>query len=226
MLIKKLTNFHKRILTGIIGAAFLLAVSYVFEPDNLTWLGILFFILYSEMLIACYVAKEAFWKKAGVFIIWLGYLILGFSLLCLIAIRGILLEFCAVVFCVDIAAYAIGNMLKGPKLMAKVSPNKTISGFIGGLFAGSVMFEVLIADFVCPSDSMWFRLLIGAIFAIIVQFGDLLVSVAKRALKIKDASNLLPGHGGFWDRCDSIFAGAIFIVLFSLLRGSLYFLGN
>jgi|GEM_PF-5838765 len=226
MLFKKsLSNLQKRFLTGVVGVGFLLAISYFFDPDNTTWLVGLFFVLYSEMLIACYLSKQLFWKKSIVFVVWFLYLILGFYAISAIFMRGFLLEFCATIFAVDIAAFAVGKVVQGPKLAPTISPNKTISGFVGGLLAGSAAFYYLLTKFICPDENTLYILLIGAIFAIIVSLGDLFISIIKRVLKIKDTSNWLPGHGGFWDRCDSVFAGAIFLVIFVIIHSSLL-IGN
>jgi phosphatidate cytidylyltransferase len=126
-----------------------------------------------------------------------------------------MLRFLFSVFAIDTAAYIGGTLLKGPKLAPAVSPNKRISGAVLATLAGYLAFSTLIAQ-----DQTKYYAILGVCFSLIVQFGDLLVSYAKRVLRIKDSSNLLPGHGGFWDRCDSILFGALFIYYLQL-RGLL-----
>ena len=122
-----------------------------------------------------------------------------------------------VIFIIDTCAYAFGKVLQGPKLWPSVSPGKTWSGAISASIAGACAFEYFLTPFIFAQHA-WLRdFAYGLAFAAVVQLGDLFVSRAKRICKVKDASKLLPGLGGFWDRCDSIFAGAIFIVILRML---------
>ena len=221
MLIKKFTDFRKRFITSAVAVVLLLSYTYFVFDTALgeSLIGILFFILYSEMLIACYTSKSPLWKKILVFAFSWFYLVLGLAAMWVPFLRGFPLQFIASVCCIDISAYMIGSMLKGPKLAPKISPNKTISGFVGALVVGVIMFELLISSFVCSDFNVYTRLLIALIFTLSVQLGDLLVSFIKRILQVKDFSQLLPGHGGVWDRFDSIFAGAIMLFILNIILG-------
>jgi phosphatidate cytidylyltransferase len=103
----------------------------------------------------------------------------------------------------DTAAFYVGSWLKGPKLYPKVSPNKTISGLAGGclaaLAAGVLSFSYLPLEF--PRASIAALSLGLALWGAV---GDLFESALKRAMGLKDTSTLLLGHGGLWDRMDSI----------------------
>jgi phosphatidate cytidylyltransferase len=103
----------------------------------------------------------------------------------------------------DTGAFYVGSRLKGPKLYPKVSPNKTISGLIGGclggLTAGALSFAYLPPEF-----SRTAVLILSLFLALWGCFGDLFESAFKRAMGLKDTSTLLLGHGGVWDRLDSI----------------------
>lgn len=218
----QLTEFHKRVLTTIFGLGILFLFGYFELIDLLA--AIIYIILYSELLIVCYESKAQIHKRVLVFIVGMVYLFLAaiafpdnyFStqepvydaMNCLFA-----------VFAIDTSAYIFGKLLKGPKLMPKVSPNKTISGFIFGTIAGTISFHYFISSMIF--DDAVFHIYIGILFAFVAQAGDLLVSYAKRVCKVKHSSFLLPGHGGLWDRFDSICAAMIFIYILQL-----FFIGN
>ena len=121
----------------------------------------------------------------------------------------------AVVWGSDIGAFAAGRGIGGPKLWPKVSPNKTWSGFIGGLTAGLVA-GLIFAQVVPGASSIWLALT-GLALAIVAQGGDLAESALKRRFGIKDSSALIPGHGGVMDRADSTVAVSIAVSLLALL---------
>jgi len=112
----------------------------------------------------------------------------------------------------DIGGLVFGKTLKGKKL-TKISPNKTISGSIG-----SFIFSLLVIPFFYEELIYYnFLTLIVVVISIslITQLGDLFISFLKRKAKVKDTSDLLPGHGGFLDRVDGlIFAVPAGILLF------------
>ena len=112
----------------------------------------------------------------------------------------------------DIGGLVCGKIFKGKKL-TKISPNKTISGSIG-----SFMFSMLLIPFfykVQIDQSIVNLFLITIIISLTSQLGDLFISLLKRKAKVKDTSDLLPGHGGVLDRVDGIiFAIPLGIFLF------------
>jgi len=114
----------------------------------------------------------------------------------------------------DIGGLVFGKTFKGKKL-TKISPNKTISGSIG-----SFIFSISLIPFFHESLNQYDFLLliiITVLISITSQVGDLFISYLKRKAKVKDTSNILPGHGGFLDRVDGIiFAIPIGIFLFNL----------
>jgi phosphatidate cytidylyltransferase len=103
----------------------------------------------------------------------------------------------------DTGAYYIGSYLKGPRLFPKVSPNKTISGLFGGcltaVIAGALSFSYLPPEFSRSSIAV-----LSLVLALWGSFGDLFESALKRAMGLKDTSSILLGHGGVWDRLDSL----------------------
>ena len=106
-----------------------------------------------------------------------------------------------------------------------VSPNKTVSGAIGGMVGAllAVLLTGLVAHGVCGAEvqpllpSWWEYLLMGLIGGVVGQLGDLFASLVKRHCGIKDFSNLFPGHGGMLDRLDSILFMAVVVFCFRLL---------
>jgi phosphatidate cytidylyltransferase len=115
----------------------------------------------------------------------------------------------------DIGGLVCGKIFKGKKL-TKISPNKTISGSIG-----SFVFSTLLIPFfykVQIDETLVNLFLITIIISLTSQLGDLFISLLKRKAKVKDTSDLLPGHGGFLDRIDGIiFAIPLGIFLFIVI---------
>lgn len=104
------------------------------------------------------------------------------------------------VWSTDIAAYFVGRRIGGPRLAPKISPNKTWSGLAGGV-ACAALWGALWG--LAPGEfSVWMLVALGAATAIVAQIGDLAVSALKRRFGVKDASGLIPGHGGVLDRID------------------------
>ena len=101
----------------------------------------------------------------------------------------------------DTAAYYVGRKMQGPKLWPKISPNKTISGLVGGAVAAMVV-SIISAAFL-PVSFVALGLL-GLFLGFWGAMGDLFESALKRAIDIKDSSTILMGHGGFWDRLDAL----------------------
>ena len=120
----------------------------------------------------------------------------------------------AVVWSSDTAAYAAGRSIGGPKLWPRVSPNKTWAGLGGALCAGAIAAAVFAV--LEPEAAPVRLILIGVGLALIAQAGDLAESALKRLFNLKDASDLIPGHGGFMDRMDSIVAAAVAAALLAL----------
>lgn len=109
----------------------------------------------------------------------------------------------AVTWVCDTAAYLVGSYWGRHKLIERVSPHKTIEGAIAGFIFGVLAAYVCSITFVrmlTLADS----LVIGALVGSVGQYGDLFESLLKRDAGVKDSSNLIPGHGGFLDRFDSL----------------------
>ena len=207
--------------------------------------GALYFFSYSIfdnnavtllLILCCFVnlflLKDVLWvskipmfeKKKYVAIIL--YLISGFVFLTLIPVYkgNFTPEIIGGVFFLiwfnDSFAYLVGKNFGKRKLLERISPKKTIEGFIGGL-AGAILASFLI--FKClevynPELTIQFNLIVWIIMAVIASvfgtIGDLIQSKFKRQAGVKDSGILMPGHGGLYDRLDSIIFASPFIYAF------------
>ncbi len=112
----------------------------------------------------------------------------------------------------DIGGYTAGRIWGKHKLFERISPKKTWEGFIGsGIMAFSIAF--LVAHY-CDAFALSQWLIIAGIIFITGVLGDLVESMFKRSLIIKDSGSLLPGHGGFLDRFDALFLSAPFVFFY------------
>jgi len=121
-----------------------------------------------------------------------------------------------ITFSMDTGAWFFGKNFGKRKLWPEVSPKKTVEGFIGGIFSsmilGMIFFSIFIGQFSVKN------LVIFGLCGALSQLGDLVQSKIKREFSIKDSSNLIPGHGGVYDRIDSlIFLSPFFILVVKYL---------
>jgi phosphatidate cytidylyltransferase len=103
----------------------------------------------------------------------------------------------------DIGAFGVGSLLKGPKLWPRFSPNKTWSGFLGGLAAASATGAMMAGLSVFRLD-LRAAALVGFAVGLATMAGDLWESALKRRFGVKDSGDLIPGHGGLLDRVDGL----------------------
>jgi phosphatidate cytidylyltransferase len=125
----------------------------------------------------------------------------------------------AVVWLTDVVAYVSGRTFGGPKLMPRVSPNKTWSGAIGGA-VGGIIGGVAVASY-AGIDNLSAVAILALLLSIASQGGDLLESAIKRRFGAKDASGLIPGHGGVMDRVDGFLTAAVVAAAIGVGRGGL-----
>ena len=150
-----------------------------------------------------------------------GYLILPFIIITKIpfGIKGynpkIIIGIFILIWTNDTFAYIVGKSIGKRKLYAKISPKKTVEGFLGGIIF-AVLASFLIAKYYIEGGKTAQNIWIG--FALIVgvfgTLGDLVESKFKRVAGVKDSGNIMPGHGGVLDRLDSVIFVAPFIFLF------------
>lgn len=109
----------------------------------------------------------------------------------------------ATTWAADIGAFAVGSTLKGPKLWPRFSPNKTWSGFVGGLLA-AMLAGSLMAALPYFNLNVFAAAGIGLAVGLATMAGDLWESALKRRFGVKDSGDLIPGHGGLLDRVDGL----------------------
>jgi len=161
----------------------------------------------------------AAWMIAG--LLYAGVLLIGPVILRGDAVFGFvsMIFLFAVVWGTDAFAYFVGRALGGPKLMPAVSPKKTWSGAVGGTL-GAIVAGLIVARIagvaVTPALGG-----IALLLSVVSQGGDLIESAVKRHFGAKDASHLIPGHGGVMDRLDGFLTAVLAAAMVGLLRGGL-----
>lgn len=128
---------------------------------------------------------------------------------------GIIIGFFILVWANDTGAYFTGRIFGRHKLFERISPKKTWEGFIGGLIF-SVVASWLFSGWIGVVSSFHWAV-IAVIVSTVGTYGDLVESMLKRSVGVKDSGNIMPGHGGFLDRFDSTIVAFPAICLFNLL---------
>jgi phosphatidate cytidylyltransferase len=140
---------------------------------------------------------------------------LGIAFNIIVYLREIDIALCLYIFLVacltDTYAYISGSLIGRHKL-TEISPKKTIEGSILGSFMGTILASIYYLT-VIDANNIFKVLLMTFILTVLSEFGDLVFSSIKRHFKIKDYSNIIPGHGGMLDRFDSIIYVALSYVL-------------
>ncbi len=224
-------NLHAYRITGVVSSTFLILTVFYASYDAIVAMSFLLLIVIfiQHLKISQPSATvNTFFTISGIFYIsfFLAALLIlrqeldswmGFSEGTNAGGRYLILLWMAVWFC-DTAAYFGGRLLGKHKLAPLTSPNKTIEGAISGLIGAFLIF-VALGPFIVrelPAEYFWIS---GAIVGIFGQAGDLVESRFKRDAGVKDTSTVLPGHGGFLDRFDSvIFVSPLLFLVFYYLR--------
>ena len=217
------SNIKKRLLTSII--LFLLLILMYFYSYiliiSLIVISLVTWIEFYGLIIKIYV-KNNFKNKFKRFIFKMfSLLFLSFVTFLIVAtevkspdMKIFIIYSLLVSILSDMGGMIIGKTLKGKKL-TKISPNKTVSGSIGAFIFSLIL--VPLFDQNLYNHSIGTLITITLLISLTSQIGDLFISFIKRKARVKDTSDLLPGHGGFLDRIDGIlFAIPIGFLLFNL----------
>lgn|SRR5690554_544891 len=218
-------------------AYFLLAASFYFLSYNVFDDNAIYLLLILSGFVNLFLLKDVLWtskipmfeKKKYITVVF--YIISGFVFLTLIPVMNIdgrfIPELIVAVFILvwsnDTFAYLIGKNFGKHKLLERISPKKTIEGFIGGmlgaLLAGYIIFKVLehYSQLDALEYPLWMWIVMALIVAIFGTIGDLIQSKFKRQAGVKDSGIIMPGHGGLYDRLDSIIYASPFVYAFLLI---------
>lgn len=157
-------------------------------------------------------------SKLGHYLLALAYIAIPFTLLIQIPfIEGdyhpaVIIGVFILIWINDSFAYIIGTTMGHTKLYEKISPNKTIEGAIGGLIS-TLIASYFLSNYINELSTISWMVIAG-ILVIFGLLGDLMESKFKREAGVKDSSNLIPGHGGFLDRLDSIIFATPFVYVY------------
>jgi len=177
-----------------------------------------YFILFSFFIITLFKkkVKNPFKFLGKIFVTYI-YTILPFTIITAIPYINqnniydgqIILGCLILIWSTDTFAYLTGKAFGKTKLFKRISPKKTIEGSIGGVLI--TLFVAYILSIYFNQQSTWAWLGLSLVVSIMGSIGDLIESMFKRAVKIKDSGNLIPGHGGILDRFDSLIFASPFI---------------
>lgn len=214
----RLLHLKKYIVYTLLGAGI-----YFLSYEAFNTIAIYVFLI-AVLAVNLMLIKDTLWiRKSNIleknkYIPIIFYLIGGFIFLTLIPYRNeifeheIIIGVFVLVWANDTFAYIIGSRFGKHKLLKRVSPKKTVEGFLGGLI-GSI-----IASFIIFNYSQVFTEIIWVVLAILISvfgtIGDLIQSKFKRLAGVKDSGILMPGHGGLYDRLDSIVFASPFVYTF------------
>lgn len=191
--------------------------NYYFIDYSLTYqIFIVLFLVFLLPLVLInnnekYNIKDALYLMASTL-----FLSISFNTFILIENMGVvyIIYLALITIITDTFAYVGGNLIGKHKLCPKISPNKTVEGALVGSLVGTIISVMFYSLIITTNENILVVVLITLLFTIIGQFGDLVFSSIKRYYKVKDYSNIIPGHGGILDRLDSLIFVALTFILF------------
>ena len=205
------------ILRGFVSILFFILVFYSEGYNAIDLLIVVSGILILSSF-SSFFSISSFWSSFGVF-----YILASISIIELIwgtekGLIGVLIVLSTIIIS-DISGYIFGKLLSGPKIFKKISPNKTYSGIAASLIFGVFWFSILSILF--SNYNIFGYLIVGFLIVLSSISGDLLLSFLKRKADLKDSGSFLPGHGGLFDRADSILSVFFLLLPLSILSGNL-----
>ena len=157
-----------------------------------------------------YVKTESPARRLAISFLQILYLGIGLGTMLEMAETGkVVLAVLILIWLNDTGAYLFGTLMGRHKLFERISPKKTWEGFIGGMavsVAAAIIFSLYLNNWFefIPSGNMWMWIVLALSTVAFSTWGDLIESLIKRNMNIKDSGNLIPGHGGILDRIDSL----------------------
>ena len=206
---------------GTICGVLIYCLSFFIERDSIPTK---YYILIFPLISCVYMIKlyKKFERKpfTNIAFTFLGifYVAIPFALLNVVAYKDghynyeIILGSLLILWASDTGAYFAGTFFGKRKLFERISPKKSWEGFMGGAVLALIFVFGLSRFFDSLTMEQWF--IVGIIIIVGGTFGDLIESLLKRSIEIKDSGDALPGHGGFLDRFDGLLISAPFIVAY------------
>jgi phosphatidate cytidylyltransferase len=184
----------------------------------LPWIALVFPVAMLYMLTELWRKKQQPLVNIGVTMLSVFYLVAPFFMMIVLCLekRYILTGMFILIWSNDTFAYLSGRLMGKTPLFPRISPNKTWEGTMGGIVL-TIAAALLIALLMDPKHDYIFWMISAAIIAPCAIFGDLLQSLFKRSLNLKDSGKILPGHGGILDRFDAALFAAPFFYCFCLI---------
>ncbi len=196
---------------------------YLF-PEHPKYLSLNIIVLFLPFIIQLYRKSEKpfhniAYTLLGVFYIVFPFILLGSFYFIIYPTEGIsygvLFGFFGIIWISDTGAYLVGSLIGKHRLFKRISPKKSWEGSIGGgIFAigGAVLSWYLFGALL-----VWQWVILAIIILIVGTLGDLVESLLKRSLGVKDSGSILPGHGGLLDRFDNVFLSAPFVFVYLMI---------
>ncbi len=219
LLTTETTQPHKIVSTLLgIFAYILLHLSFC-NPTGSVYISFLIPALFALFVFELFRNKKNPFQNIASTVLGIVYVVLPMLLLSLFSIdrekQNILLAFFIILWTNDTAAYCVGSLIGKHRLFERLSPKKSWEGSLGGLLIS------LVAAWICSLYFSEFTLLQWLGFALVTvvfgTLGDLVESMLKRSVRVKDSGNILPGHGGILDRFDAALLAAPFVFTYLLL---------
>ncbi len=180
---------------------------------------ITFLLIYLVFLV--FINNQDKYNYKDAFYLFAITLFIGISFGNIIRIRNlninILIYLLLIAVCNDTFALFTGKLLGKHKLAPLISPNKTIEGALGGSVIATIVAVLYYLNYLNEINNIYILIIFTFFLTIVAILGDLIKSSIKRYEKIKDFSNLIPGHGGVLDRLDSIIFVSMTYILISIL---------
>jgi phosphatidate cytidylyltransferase len=221
-------NTHPQKVMGAItgGVLFITNAVYSMTQLNIRILLFIFPFVFSIFIIELYRKKPSPFRNIAFTILGIIYVALPFTLLnYILTCKGnfapqILFGFFFILWSNDTGAYLTGSLIGKHKLFPRVSPGKSWEGSIGGAVITYLIVFLIAQWFTIINLRDWF--VIATILIVIGTLGDLVESLYKRSINVKDSGSILPGHGGVLDRFDSLLMATPFVFTYLYLIKNIY----
>ena len=216
-------------ITGVLLGVLIFSGNYLFARNLVDFKMFLVIIpvLVTIMIVELYRQKKNPFTNIAFTIFGASYVSIPFAILSWFVFNPVfpkpfypklLIGFFILIWANDSGAYIVGSLIGKHKLFERISPKKTWEGFLGGgMFA---LLAALVISYFVDVISLSDWLIIASLTFVFGTFGDLLESLLKRMVNVKDSGQIMPGHGGILDRFDSLIIAApmVFIYLMIILQ--------